>query len=377
MELDIRGGVRAAPVAGDTPEERQVLRFAPDPRERDADPEHIARTAREHEEDGLDSALVVQSSSWPDPWLVAAWALAATSRLRTAVAHRAGTTAPTAAARTLATLDRLSGGRASAHLVVGSSDADVARDGDLLPKADRYRRAGEYLELFRRSLTEHQDFDHEGEFYTVRGARAGLFPRPRAELLSFGGSSPQGVALAARHADVYAVPSLPLTATRRLIAEVRAQAAAHGRSPRIWRHVTVVTAPTDEEAEARVRRIRRDAVRLAATGAGAARRLDAVQLDRDRERGRAEAAPATDAEGAARRLSAYVARSLAGAYVGSPATVAGRIGWLRAAGVGVVQLDMAVETEQDRELRRALVAALRSSYIPPVPRRTAHVRQGW
>ncbi|MFH8933373.1 LLM class flavin-dependent oxidoreductase [Streptomyces griseosporeus] len=357
MELDIRGGVRAAPVPGATPEERTALRFAPDPRDRDADPAFVARSARENEEDGLDSALVVQSSSWPDPWLVAAWALAATSRLRVAVAHRAGTTAPTVAARSLATLDRLSGGRAAAHVIVGSSDADVARDGDTLGKADRYRRAGEYLDLFHRTLTTRQDFDHDGEFYTVRGARAGLFPEPRAELISFGGSSPEGVALAGRYADVYAVSPMPLSATRRQIARVRAAASAHGRTVRIWRHVTVVTAPTDEEAEQRARRIRADALRLT-SGPDAGRRLDAVQLDRDRERGRAEGH---------RPVADYIARSLAGAFIGSPETVAARIGWLRAAGVSVVQLDMPLETDQDRELRRALVARLRA----------AHVRRGW
>ncbi|QKW05909.1 LLM class flavin-dependent oxidoreductase [Streptomyces sp. NA04227] len=367
MELDIRGGVRAAPVTGETPEERQALRFAPDPRERDADPAFVARGARENEEDGLDSALVVQSSSWPDPWLVASWALAATSRLRVAVAHRVGTTAPTVAARSLATLDRLSGGRAAAHVIVGSSDADVARDGDTLGKADRYRRAGEYLEVFHRALTEDRDFDHDGEFYTVRGARAGLFPRPRAELLSFGGSSPQGVALAGRYAEVYAVSPQPLTATRRQIAQVHAAAAEHGRTVRIWRHVTVVTARTDEEAEQRARRIRADALRLT-SGPGAAARLDAVQLDRDRERGRA-----ADTH----QLSAYIDRSLAGAFIGSPETVAARIGWLRAAGVSIVQLDMPLETDQDRELRRDLVARLRAAYLPPQPRRAAHAGRRW
>ncbi|MER7576156.1 LLM class flavin-dependent oxidoreductase [Streptomyces sp. NPDC126514] len=370
MELDLRGGVRAAPVAGDTPEERQALRFAPDPRDREADPEHIARTARENEQDGLDSALVVQSSSWPDPWLVAGWALAATQRLRVAVAHRVGTTSPTVAARSLATLDRLSGGRAAAHLIVGSSDADVARDGDLLDKETRYRRAGEYLEIFRRSLTEQQEFDHHGEFYTVRGARSGLFARPRAELLSFGGSSSAGIDLAARHAEVYALPTLPLTATRWHIARARAAAAEHRRSLRFWRHVTVVTAPTDEDAEARARRIRHDAVRLA-SGPRAEHWLGSVQLDRDRERGRA-----ADSDGT-RQLSAYVDRNLAAAFVGSPATVAARIELLRAAGVGIVQLDMPVETDQDRDLRRDLIARLRAGYIPSRSRRIPHARRGW
>ncbi|MYZ36405.1 MULTISPECIES: LLM class flavin-dependent oxidoreductase [unclassified Streptomyces] len=370
MELDLRGGVRAAPVLGGTPRERQALRFAPDPPERDADPDHVARTARENEEDGLDSALVTQSSSWPDPWLVAAWALAATSRLRIAVAHRAGTTAPTVAARALATLDRLSGGRASAHVIVGSSDADVARDGDGLGKAERYRRAGEYLELFNRTLTERQRFDFEGEFYSVRNGGSGLWPRPRAELLSFGGSSPEGVALAARFAEVYAVAPGPLSVTRRRIAEARAAAAAHGRTLRIWRHLTLVLAATDEEAVERARSLGRDAIRLA-TGPDSARWHRAVQLDRDRERGRSD--PARDTE----QITAYVRRSLAGAFVGSPQSVAERIGWLRAAGVDIVQLDLSVETDEDRDLRRNLVTRLRNEYAPPPARATPYYRRGW
>ncbi|MFE2067671.1 LLM class flavin-dependent oxidoreductase [Streptomyces sp. NPDC059467] len=353
MELDLRGSVRAAPVLGDTPRERQALRFAPDPRERDADPGHVARSARENEEDGLDSALVTQSSSWPDPWIVATWALAATSRLRIAVAHRIGVTAPTAAARSLATLDRLSGGRAAAHVIVGSSDADVARDGDTLPKAQRYRRAAEYLDVFQRALTEEKDFSFEGEFYTLRGARSGLRPEPRGELVSFGGSSPEGLELAARYAEVYAVAPMPLTATRLRVAEIRAAAARHGRSLRIWRPVGLVLAPDDEQARAKARRIADDAVRLS-TAAHSSRWTEAVQLDRDRERGRSVPGPGPA------EITAYIRRSLAAAFVGSPHTVADRIDWLRTAGIDIVQLDTPVETAEDRSLRRELVTLLRT-----------------
>ncbi|WP_405017330.1 LLM class flavin-dependent oxidoreductase [Kitasatospora sp. NBC_00070] len=365
MELELRGGVRAAPVTGRSPRERQALRFAPDPRDRTADPGHVARTARENEEDGLDSALVVQSSSWPDPWLVASWALAATSRLRIAVAHRVGTTAPTVAARQLATLDRLSGGRVAAHVIVGSSDLDVARDGDTLGKEDRYRRADEYLGLLRRSLTADQEFDHKGEFYQVQGALAGLRPEPGGELISFGGSSQAGVELAARHAEVYAVPPLPLPDTRRRIAEVRSVAAGFGRSLRIWRHLTLVLADSDEAARRRVQELRRDALRLT-SGPDAPRFAEAVALDRDRERGRVPDQRTGDRV-AAEQVAAYVRRSFATAYVGSPATVADRIGALHSAGVDIVQLDLAVETDQDRELRRELVSRLR----------TGSHRHGW
>ncbi|MEU6486841.1 MFS transporter [Streptomyces sp. NPDC046887] len=60
--------------------------------------------------------------------------------------------------------------------------------------------------------------------------------------------------------------------------------------------------------------------------------------------------------------AASVRLSPAAAFAGSPAMVAERIGVLRAAGVDVVQLDMAVERAQDRELRRDLVRRLRDPY---------------
>ncbi len=182
-------------------------------------------------------------------------------------------------------------------------------------------------------------------------------PEPRGELLSFGGSSPEGLDLAARHAEAYAIAPLPVPATRRRIAEVRSAAAEHGRTLRIWRHITLVLGPSDEEAAARARRITQDALRLT-SGPDSARWTEAVQLDRDRERGRSD--PARGPE----QVVAYIRRSLAAAFVGSPDSVAERIGVLRSAGVDIVQLDMAVETDEDRELRRALVGRLRSPTRP-------------
>ncbi|WP_377267939.1 LLM class flavin-dependent oxidoreductase [Peterkaempfera sp. SMS 1(5)a] len=293
----------------------------------------------------------------------AGWRSAFWSRLRIAVAHRVGTTAPTVAARRLATLDRLSGGRAAAHVIIGSSDLDVARDGDLFGKEDRYRRAGEYLDLFTRYLRSEEEIDHTGEFYAVRGARPGLRPEPGGELVSLGGSSPQGVDLAARYAEVYAIAPLPLPDTRRRIAGIRAAAARHGRTLRIWRHVTAVPDDTDEAARERVRRLRGDALRLTG-GPDAGRWAEAVQLDRDRERGRA------DPHGGTEQVAGYIRRSLAAALTGSPATLAHRIGLLRSAGVDIVQLDLPMETDHDRELRRALVARLRTGVAPAA-------RRGW
>lgn len=319
--LELRGGVRAAPVAGATVEERQALRFAPDPRERDADPDHVVRVARENDQDGLDSALVTQFSSWPDPTPIAAWALAATSRLRIALAHRVGTVAPTIAARSLLTLDRLSRGRVEIHVIMGSSDADVLRDGDPLGKAERYERAGEFLEVFTRALSSERPFDWSGDHYTVRDAWSGLqpFQRPHPPI-SLGGASPPGIALAARFADVYGIAPLPLEQSAELIARVQTAAAEHGRALRIWRHARFLLAPTDADAAAAAERI---AATLAAHG--------------------------HDAD-----------HHLASSFIGSPATAAAEALAFHRAGVDVLQLDTPVETPADRALRAELIGRLRA-----------------
>ncbi|WP_256107903.1 hypothetical protein [Streptomyces sp. ODS05-4] len=104
-----------------------------------------------------------------------------------------------------------------------------------------------------------------------------------------------------------------------------------------------------------------------ATGAVRLDRGPERNRDRDRELGRVtpsrRGAAGRRGGGRPRRPSPFaVRRSLAAAFVGSPAAVADRIGVLRAAGVDTVQLDMAVEREEDRELRRDLVRRLRHPY---------------
>ncbi|MFE2491626.1 hypothetical protein ACFXI6_50995 [Streptomyces mirabilis] len=68
-------------------------------------------------------------------------------------------------------------------------------------------------------------------------------------------------------------------------------------------------------------------------------------------------------------ITAYIRRSLAAAFVGSPRTVADRIDWLRSTGIDIVQLDTPVETDEDRSLRRELLTLLRTG--------RAHGRRGW
>src|SRR5271154_396533 len=129
----------------------------------------IAESARIHERAGFDRVLIGYFSDAPDGFLVGAHAASVTGRLGFLLAHRPGFVAPPVAARKLATLDQLSGGRLAVHMIAGGSDADQAKDRDWTDHEGRYRRSNEYISLLRRTWTEPAPFDHTGEFYKTRG----------------------------------------------------------------------------------------------------------------------------------------------------------------------------------------------------------------
>lgn len=353
MEIEIRSGIRATALSGNTAEERQAWRFTPDPRKRDADPAAIRAQAALNEADGFDSALVTTYSSWPDPWLVAALSMESAPRLGVAVAHRPGVVQPTAAARTFATLDRLSGGRVSMHVVIGSSDIDVRRDGDFSSKDERYRRAFEYLDILNRVLSSAEPFDFEGQHYQVRGAWSGFGPvqQPRPPI-SIGGTSEAAKQLAARFGDVYAGAYATPDEVTHAKDDIEHR---YGRKLRFWKSFSVVLGDTDRAA-------RNNAAALAERGRKVTASRTAADLATT-----AQLAPASElldrgdlAQADLHRLAAnYVVNTISGSLVGTADTVAERLAQFCEAGIDIVQIDANAETEDDRASRRALVAALR------------------
>ncbi len=219
-------------------------------------PEFLTRFAKAHEDSGFDRVLIGYFSFAPDGFIVASWALQATERLGVLLAHRPGFVAPTVAARKLATLDQFSGGRLAVHVITGGSDEEQARDGDFLDKAARYRRTDEYLDVVRRTWTATEPFDADGEFYTVRRSFSGVRCVREPHLpIYFGGSSPEAIAVSAKHADVYALWGEPLADAAAHIATVKVAAAEHGRNPGISLSTRPILAPTDGEAWDRAYRI--------------------------------------------------------------------------------------------------------------------------
>src|SRR5436190_19338788 len=195
-------------------------------------PNYLTQFARAHDEAGFDLALVGHTSSSAEGFLVALYAAAHTDRLGYLVAHRPGFVAPTLMARKIATFDHLTGGRLAVHIITGKTDEEQRSDGDFSPKAERYRRAAEYLELMKLTWSSERPFDFAGEFYRVSGAAADVRPLQQPHpLLFFGGASEGALAMGARLCDVYAIYAEPLASTRERIAQFRSQAVAFGRRP--------------------------------------------------------------------------------------------------------------------------------------------------
>ena len=232
------------------------------------DADYPARMARLHEESGFDRLLVGHSSSSPDGFTVADTVLNATSRLGVLLAHRPGFVAPTVAARQYATLDAFHPGRVALHVISGGDDADQLRDGDTSDKAARYRRSDEFLDIVKLEWSSAAPFDYEGEFYQVRGALSSVRPAGGALPVYFAGASAEAVLVGGRQADVYAFWGEPLAAIAARIAEVRAAALPHGRSPRFSVSLRPIAAATEEAAWARARRVLE--AEQARTGPGAA-----------------------------------------------------------------------------------------------------------
>ena len=218
--------------------------------------EYLRDFSKVHENAGFDMALIGYTSSSADGFQIALYAAMHTERLGFLLAHRPGFVAPTLAARKLATLDLLTGGRVALHVITGLSDAEQQSEGDFSPKPERYRRAAEYLDILRRTLTSDKPFDFDGEFYRVLGASSDVRPlqMPYPPLF-FGGSSEAALEMGAKHCDVFAIYAEPLAATRARIDDFRKRAAVHGRRLRFNMSVRPIIAATENAAWDKARKI--------------------------------------------------------------------------------------------------------------------------
>ncbi|MGP3937430.1 NtaA/DmoA family FMN-dependent monooxygenase [Nonomuraea sp. KM88] len=221
----------------------------------------------------------------PESLTVLSALAAVTDRLGLAGTVNATFNEPYELARRLSTLDHLSEGRAAWN-VVTTSDAFTGenfRRGGYLDRADRYRRAEEFVSLARElwdswrpdAIAADPDtgtfvrpgaigtVEHRGPFFTV----GGRFTLPRSPqgrpVIIQAGDSGEGREFAAAHADVIFSPHGRLEDGKRFYADVKSRLARYGREPqqlKIMPGVTFALGDTEEEAAENAARIRRQQV---------------------------------------------------------------------------------------------------------------------
>lgn len=159
---------------------------------------------------------------------------------------------PLVAAKAMATIDHVSGGRFAANLVTGWNPDDRLMFGTHeIPRDGQYRYASEWVSLVKRLWTENEPFDFKGEFFDIRKAISQPKPlqKPGPILMNAGGS-PQGQTFVASHCQMALIPSQTL--------EIMAQHAANyrkkvrdesGREIQIWIQAYVVLRDSIAEAE--------------------------------------------------------------------------------------------------------------------------------
>jgi len=150
-----------------------------------ADPAMVARLAAEAEEAGWHGVFVWDHVHWrepvaavADPWITLAAVASATDRIRlgpmvTPLARRR----PAKVARETATLDRLSGGRLTLGVGLGSDQfgGEYSLTGEELDERQRARMLDEALEILTAAWSG-EPVHHDGEHYRVHGMR--FLPRP-------------------------------------------------------------------------------------------------------------------------------------------------------------------------------------------------------
>lgn len=197
---------------------------------------------------GYTGVLIPTGRSCEDPWTLASSLAAVTDRLKFLIAVRPGIMNPSVAARMAATVDRISNGRLLINVVAGGDAVELAGDGVFLSHDERYEVADEFLTIWRQ-LLEGKEVDFTGKHLKIKGGKQLFLPvqRPHPPIY-FGGSSPAGMAVAAKHTDVYLTWGEPPADVEKKINEVRRLAAQEGRKVRFGIRLHVIVRETESEA---------------------------------------------------------------------------------------------------------------------------------
>jgi len=215
---------------------------------------YLSQIAKAADELGYFGVLLPTGRSCEDSWVIASAMVPLTKRLRFLVAIRPGLTETSFAARSAATLDRLSDGRLLINVVTGGDPVELKGDGVFLDHNERYEVTDEFLTIWRQ-LMQGGKVNFQGKHLRIEEGTL-LYPPVNQPYppLYFGGSSAAGNDVAAKHVDVYLTWGEPPAQVAEKIANAKMIAAKQGRtlSFGIRLHVIDDTIATAQKAFARM-----------------------------------------------------------------------------------------------------------------------------
>ena len=217
--------------------------------------DHISAIVKAVEHSGFSAMLIPYDPGGDDSWIVAGSAARETRWTRTIVEFSPSVTTPVYAAKMAATFQRISGGRLDWKLVLEVDDDQAVAQGDFVRGDDRFARADEFLTVARSVWTQ-RDFDFDGRFYAVDAGGLGhplnIDPFPRVFL---SGSSPQALALGAKHADVHLIDSSSDEEIDHSVRVITGASQKIGREVQVGLQLPIIAREDADEAWVRVRRL--------------------------------------------------------------------------------------------------------------------------
>ncbi|MEJ0046146.1 MAG: dimethyl sulfone monooxygenase SfnG [Rhodospirillales bacterium] len=174
--------------------------------------------------------------------------LAATERLKLIIALLPGPWNPAVAAKQVATISQLTGGRAAVNVVSGWFRGEFSAIGEpWLDHDERYRRSEEFIRCLKGIWSE-DNFTFAGDFYRFRDYS--LKPKPAQPLPEVfqGGSSRAARDMASRVSDWYFTNGNTPENIAKQADDIRGKAAAHGRSVKVGVNAFAIARETEAEA---------------------------------------------------------------------------------------------------------------------------------
>ncbi|MDR6290175.1 FMN-dependent oxidoreductase (nitrilotriacetate monooxygenase family) [Inquilinus ginsengisoli] len=226
--------------------------------------------------DSVESGVAHYANARLEPLTLLSALSAVTSHIGLIATASSSYSEPYNLARTFASLDHLSGGRAAWNVVTSAMDEEAlnfGRDGNI-EHAHRYDRAAEYLDAVTALWDSWEDeavlldresgyfadpgkvhrIDHAGPHFKVRGPLNVPRPPQGHPLIVQAGSSEAGKDLAAAYADVHFAIIRSIDEGLRYRADINARLAKHGRAPesfKILPGILPIVAGSADEAKER------------------------------------------------------------------------------------------------------------------------------